>query len=129
MTLTTWLTIFLALVALSILIQAGIMLGLYISLRRVENIFSRWEPIILAKIGPIATAIEEKAHTYGDKVTRAVDRLGAYSQRAASTLSHQLHNTNRTVQTIDRRFARSVVALIPSKKKPINDPTDQRRTW
>ena len=117
MTPTTWLTIFLALVALSILIQAGIMLGLYLGMRRMENLFNRWEPVLLQKIGPITAVVEEKARVYADKAGRLIDHLAVYAQRLSSGVSTQLDQAGRTIETVEHRFMQPLAAVIPGKKK------------
>lgn len=117
MTLTTWHTIFLALLAISVFIQAGLMLGLYFGMRRAENLYNRWAPVILKKLGPMSVLIQEKTHVYGDKSSRLIDGIASYTQRIGSMISVQLENTSQGIHNTDQRYIRPAAAMIPSKKK------------
>jgi len=104
---TTWLTIFLALVALSILIQTGILIGLYVGTRRAARLGARWEPVLLEKMEPVARWVDMALQTGGRYGLRGLDVMSAYTERIGGLVPIPLDWAAHRLEAWNRRFHRN----------------------
>lgn len=135
----TWLIIFIALTALAILIQAGAMLGMFLTVRRITARVESLEGMVQTRLKTISSALEEQIRSVGEggnrvmealrvemeqikglmgRIDRMVDRVESAVSSASNALEQMAESARRSGERVEQAIA-GIGSLIDGAKGSI----------